>query len=69
MSFENLRFEPTDIDHVINDGSTNATSAENVNQLLVNNCESTYFDFNKVNLISIAKEAAVLNLDLLLLDD
>ena len=39
VSFENLRFEPTDIDHVINDRSTNATSAENVNQLLVNDCE------------------------------
>ena len=37
--------------------------------ILVNNWEATYFDFNKDNLIAIAKEAAELNLDMLVLDD
>ena len=36
---------------------------------LLNNWEATYFDFNKDNLIAIAKEAAELNLDMLVLDD
>ena len=37
--------------------------------VLINNWEATYFDFNKDNLIAIAKEAAELNLDMLVLDD
>ena len=37
--------------------------------ILLNNWEATYFDFNKDNLIAIAKEAAELNLDMLVLDD
>ena len=42
---------------------------DRVRPILVNNWEATYFDFNKDNLIAIAKEAAELNLDMLVLDD
>ena len=39
VTFENLRFEPTATDHVIAESSTNATSAADVNQLIVTDCE------------------------------
>ncbi len=39
VTFENLRFEPYEADHVIAESSTNATSADNVNQLIVRDCE------------------------------
>ncbi len=37
--------------------------------VLVNNWEATYFDFNAEKLLQIAKEAAALGLDMLVLDD
>ena len=37
---------------------------DRVRPILVNNWEATYFDFNKDNLIAIAKEAGELNLDM-----
>ncbi len=37
--------------------------------ILVNNWEATYFDFNSEKLLNIAKEAADLELDMLVLDD
>ena len=37
--------------------------------VLVNNWEATYFDFNKDKLLSIAKEAAALGVELFVLDD
>lgn len=37
--------------------------------ILVNNWEATYFDFNGEKLLDIAKEAAQMNLDMLVLDD
>ena len=39
VTFENLRFEPYEADYVIAESSTNATSADNVNQLIVRDCE------------------------------
>lgn len=42
---------------------------DEVRPILINNWEATYFDFNKENLVAIAKEAAELNLDMLVLDD
>ncbi len=39
VSFENIKFAPTTAGNVIAEASTNATSAENVNQLIVKNCE------------------------------
>lgn len=42
---------------------------DRVRPIVVNNWEATYFDFNQDKLLAIAKEAAKLNLDMLVLDD
>ena len=39
VTFENIKFAPTVLGNVITEASTNATSADNVNHLVVENCE------------------------------
>lgn len=40
-----------------------------LNQILINNWEATYFDFNEQKLMAIAKEASALGVELFVLDD
>lgn len=53
----------------INENLINPKWVRKERPILINNWEATYFDFNESKLISIAKEAAKLGIELFVLDD